>query len=61
MAKINKDCERRHLRGCSGCTILHSICSQEIKNKNKKLSLEMAQEEENQFLNKFYKENEYVC
>jgi len=30
MGKIRKDCERRHLRGCSGCTNLHS-CAAELK------------------------------
>lgn len=51
---ITKDCERRHLRGCSGCTILYSVCSQEKKKeKNKQFSIEMAKEEEQKFLNQF--------
>jgi hypothetical protein len=62
MGKIRKDCERRHLRGCSGCTNLHS-CSAELKPKpikkfyNYEISMKLAKEEEKQF----FKEFKYEC
>jgi hypothetical protein len=54
MGKINKNCERRSLRGCSGCPILHTTCDKEKHKSNKKsfnykISLEMAKEAENEF------------
>lgn len=54
MGKIRKDCERRSLRGCAGCPVLHSICSKpktkSIKKEyNYKMSMEFAREQEIQF------------
>lgn len=62
MAKIQFECERRSLRGCSGCSILHSFCApQQKKNdkrreEDKRWSLQMANEE----MVEFFTEAQYA-
>ena len=64
MGKITKNCERRQLRGCAGCPILHTICDKEKRKSNKKvynykMSLKMAKEAENEFFNNLEQEGIY--